>query len=214
MHTNRTGIFLLELVKQAKKDQSKEMFSYLSGYLCHYALDKNTHPLINQLAGKENNKHEAIERRLDRIMLEKQGMTLKNRPITKKYFPAFLPEEMKPALNSAFENVYGWHESWHLLKTSFIHMKWYHYITEDPTKLFDKTIGRMIPKAKGLSFQTNCFELESYDWFWPVFETSINEAINFISKSYEYFSGKISEKELSECIGNRSYSTGETLNDY
>ena len=35
MHHTKTGQFLMEL---AKRSQSSEMFSYLAGFLCHYAI--------------------------------------------------------------------------------------------------------------------------------------------------------------------------------
>ena len=47
MHTTRTGEFLRALAFQAKTGTApRETFSYLAGFLCHYALDSHTHPYI------------------------------------------------------------------------------------------------------------------------------------------------------------------------
>ena len=47
MHTARTGEFLMALADQAKNGKSRaEMFSYLAGFLCHYALDGKADVII------------------------------------------------------------------------------------------------------------------------------------------------------------------------
>ena len=44
MHTTRTGEFLRALALQAKTGTApRETFSYLAGFLCHYALDSVAH---------------------------------------------------------------------------------------------------------------------------------------------------------------------------
>ena len=47
MHTGKPGLFLTTLLCRAESSASPvEMFSYLSGFLCHYALDSIAHPYI------------------------------------------------------------------------------------------------------------------------------------------------------------------------
>lgn len=82
MHSEYTGRYLVELAKRARKDKSKGLFSYLAGFLCHYSLDGKVHPSVNRLSGNDMHKHLAIERKLDQIILQKQGKALKYRPIT------------------------------------------------------------------------------------------------------------------------------------
>lgn len=211
MHSEHTGCYLVELAKRTREDKSKELFSYLAGFLCHYSLDGKTHPAVNRLSGNDMHKHLAIERKLDQIVLQKQGKILKDRPITNELFPSFLPESLRDSINRVMEEVYGWKDSWKLMKTSYRHMKWYHYIMEDPSGTFDNSVGRVVSKVKGLSYHSNLYELESYDWFWPILEDSIDEAVDFIEHCFDFVNERMSEKELTDCIGNRSYSTGETL---
>ena len=94
MHQTRTADFLVEM---AKNSESKEMFSYLCGFLCHYALDSTAHPYIDALSKDQVYLHMAIERRLDLLELEKMGASLSNRPITGGFFVPFLPESMRQA---------------------------------------------------------------------------------------------------------------------
>ncbi|MBP5728396.1 MAG: hypothetical protein J6Y48_15105, partial [Clostridia bacterium] len=43
MHTTKTGLFLSSLLRRAAVSASrKELFSYLAGFFCHYALDSTT----------------------------------------------------------------------------------------------------------------------------------------------------------------------------
>ena len=47
MHTTKTGDFLAALALRARDGSARqEMFSYLAGFLCHYALDSAAHPYI------------------------------------------------------------------------------------------------------------------------------------------------------------------------
>ena len=44
MHQEKTRAVLIEL---ARRSHSREMFSFLAGFLCHFALDSVAHPYIN-----------------------------------------------------------------------------------------------------------------------------------------------------------------------
>ncbi len=47
MHTTKTGAFLTALAEKAKDGTDpRNLFSYLAGFLCHYALDATAHPYI------------------------------------------------------------------------------------------------------------------------------------------------------------------------
>lgn len=70
MHSKNVNLFLLEL---ARYSQSREMFSYLAGFLCHFALVSKTHPYINSMATGRPGMHCAIERTLDAMELNRSG---------------------------------------------------------------------------------------------------------------------------------------------
>ena len=57
MHTTRPGAFLCALLDRAKTSPCREeLFSWLSGFFCHYALDSMTHPYIIYMTTEEKKK--------------------------------------------------------------------------------------------------------------------------------------------------------------
>ena len=54
MHTTRPGAFLTGLLKRsAASSHREELFSWLAGFFCHYALDSTTHPYIIYVTTEE-----------------------------------------------------------------------------------------------------------------------------------------------------------------
>ena len=54
MHTTKPGLFLMSLLRRARSSSAPaEMFSYLAGFLCHYALDSATHPYIIHVTAEQ-----------------------------------------------------------------------------------------------------------------------------------------------------------------
>ena len=61
MHTTRMGAFLLSLLRRARTAPCREeMFSYLAGFLCHYALDSTAHPYVIYVTTEEHHFPAAI----------------------------------------------------------------------------------------------------------------------------------------------------------
>ncbi|MGE5677188.1 MAG: zinc dependent phospholipase C family protein [Pseudomonadota bacterium] len=84
MHDERTGKFILEALRYAKSAGAAEkpvLTAYLCGYICHYALDCQTHPYIFYRTGfirkgepdtkKFSSYHRRFETALDVLMLER-----------------------------------------------------------------------------------------------------------------------------------------------
>ena len=91
----------------------KSEYSYLCGFLCHYALDRACHGYINTLAAAGDVSHEEIESEFDRILLEEDGLdpvrtnTASNiRPSARAaravspYFPGTSEEEILAGIRS------------------------------------------------------------------------------------------------------------------
>ena len=188
MHQTKTADFLIEM---AKNSESREMFSYLCGFLCHYALDSTAHPYIDALSKDQVYMHMAIERRLDLQELEKMGMSLSNRPITGGFFVPFLPESMRPAYEKVVKAVYGWDDAWSKYRSSYMHHKLFYYIVEDPTGLVDKVL-RHVPrsvchgKISIVSYQSHVCDGMSFDEFEMLRRKSIRKAIKCISVWTDY----------------------------
>ena len=208
MHQTRTADFLVEM---AKNSESKEMFSYLCGFLCHFALDSTAHPYIDALSKDQVYMHMAIERRLDLLELEKMGASLSNRPITGGFFVPFLPESMRQAYEKVVKDVYGWDDAWSKYRSSYMHHKLFYYIVEDPTGLVDKVL-RHVPrsvchgKISIVSYQSHVCDGMSFDEFEMLRRKSIRKAIKLIKAAYAFRCGQITEEELRKCIGRKNYS--------
>ncbi len=87
MHLKRTGDFFVESFKYLKKrvnnyDDYLTLFTYLSGFICHFGLDRNAHPFIHYQAGvydendyatfKYSIYHKKLELIIDTILLKER----------------------------------------------------------------------------------------------------------------------------------------------
>ncbi|MGF7058045.1 zinc dependent phospholipase C family protein [Brassicibacter mesophilus] len=87
MHTQKTGDFLIESIsylneEEIDKDNFRIIFSYISGFICHFSLDRNAHPYIHYHAGAHDaNKtetrrfagyHKRLELIIDTILLNER----------------------------------------------------------------------------------------------------------------------------------------------
>ncbi len=95
MHTGKPGLFLSSLLRQAgNSDARREMFSYLSGFLCHYALDSIAHPYIIYVTAEERvfpRSHMSLEHALDAFEIRRGGYEAEKHPVTKHYYPLGTP---------------------------------------------------------------------------------------------------------------------------
>ena len=121
---------MTELAATAKDDKA---FSYFCGFLCHYALDSTAHPYINALAAKRPGMHTAVERKLERIELRRQGKQPKD------IMRLFRPFPDVPEIRRAMHAVYGWDDD--LFRTGYKHMKIFHWIIKDQHGWLAKLVG-------------------------------------------------------------------------
>lgn len=146
MHYFKTGEFLTEFALETRNSECrKEMFSYLAGYLCHYCLDRKTHPYVNSRAGINDDtpetemfrgRHLMLEHSIDLRLMKERGLTVKDRPITKGLFKLMrLPPCMKNAINSVYGRVFGWKNAFADLNRARRDMRFFYWIAEDPKGL-------------------------------------------------------------------------------
>ena len=215
LHNVRTGDFIIALAKRAR---NKDIFSYLSGVLCHYALDGSVHPYVNELEQSGEWSHTEIEKKLDQLELLKQGKKISERSISKELLPKYLPEKMKADMNAAYKEVYGWDNTWEQMKTSYRHMRQFTWIIEDPSGILcaaisNNLVKRFHPKFSGLSYRGNYPDSIDLSWFPSANDKAVKDAVIYIDACYEYVENRMSEKELRKVVGNRSYVTGEEIKD-
>ena len=239
MHTTRTGAFLTALARRAKASRHpEELFSYLAGFLCHYALDAETHPYIIHMTEQRTHYprgHMSLEHTLDILEMERAGVWGGKHPVTEHYFPKLrLPESLREDIDAVFEEVYGWKNCWKALNKSCPRYRLCYRVLENPKGLFSRLAGRTgHPMLRSLAYAHSHFNgtdaentrhgewTHSHDGsvrfttsFSEMREAARRNATAMIGAAYRYiFESGITEEELAGRIGNRSYLSGLPTDD-
>ena len=234
MHTTRPGAFLTALLQRTARSACRpEMFSYLSGFFCHYALDSITHPYIIHVTTAEYcfpRSHMSLEHALDALEMQKDGHWGEAHPVTEHYFPSLrLPPCMEGDVDAVFEEVYGWPRCWKGLNRSCALYRKCYRILEHPRGAAAR-IARLtgIDALRSLVYSESHFlaldaeNAEHRTWKHPfdpslTFTDSFPElrakalerAVSLITAAYRLlWKNEGSEEELSALIGNFSYLSG------
>ena len=194
MHRTHTGDFLAELANRAKGNP--EVFPYLAGFLCHYALDSNTHPYINRKAKNSAAMHMAIEHRLDKL----NGGEIR--------IPPFLPDSLKEDVGGAITAIYGWDDAWEKFREGHRHMKPFYHIVEDENGALDRFARLTRSKLELVSYRSKAVDDMDLRGFYPLYDRALSDAVRFIGAARDYVGGDIGEREFRELIGSRSYIEG------
>lgn len=197
MHRQRCGDFLMELAKRTK---SKDTFSYLCGFLCHYALDSLTHPYIISLANSicPDKKqavfmHIAIEHRLDR---DNGGRT---------EIPPFPARSIRRAFEGSIEKVYGWTDTWKKLKAGYWHIKPFYAVIRDKHGVVNGILSPLKGSPAMVSAKSKACDDLDLSGFYPLLDSSVEDAVKFIKCAGRFVNGKAGEEEFRTVIGDRSY---------
>ena len=239
MHTTRTGQFLMSLARRAKDSRCpEEMFSYLAGFLCHYALDTATHPYIVYMT-EEKTKiprgHMSFEHTLDQLEMLRAGVWGEKHPVTDHYYPKLrLPECLREDIDAVFREVYGWPHCWKALNHSSCRFRLCYRVLENPKGLVTR-IAKITghPALRSVTYAASHFEGTDVEnsghaeWahshepsekstadFSEMKSAARREALEMITAAYRYiFLSEISEEELSRRIGSLSYLSGLPVDD-
>ena len=239
MHTGKPGLFLTTLLCRAESSASPvEMFSYLSGFLCHYALDSIAHPYIIYVTAEERvfpRSHMSLEHALDVVQFRRDGYENEKHPVTEHYYPRLrLPETLRQDLDAVFEDVYGWKNCWSALNRSCRRYRLCYRVLENPRGLAAR-IARRTKRDVLCSLAYSESQFHSLDpentehrlWKHPFdpdqsFTESFPElrekarqfAMQLIEASYRLVRyGEGSVESISELIGNNSYLSGLPADD-
>lgn len=194
MHRERTGDFLMELAGRA--EHSREVLSYLCGFLCHYALDSVTHPYINDKADHSAAMHMAVEHRLDKM----SGDNI--------CIPPFLPQSLREDVGGAIAEIYGWPDAWEKLREGRRDMAPFYRIVSDKNGRLD-TLGRLTHTGLRLvSYRSRAVDDMDLSGFWTLYRQALDDAVRFIIAVLRFTDGCIGEAQLGEIIGCRSYIDG------
>ena len=234
MHNLHSGMFFERLSREARAkdgELQKQLFSYECGFLTHYFLDSVCHPYVIYRTGLGKayaGNHRSLEHAMDRLALARNGLTLRNRPISRLVLrKKGLPETMKQAIDAVYADTFGWNDAWKQINHALKDERRFARLIEDPA-------GWLARFAKGgtkgsLSYAENAYtnadiENEQHrEWRNPyepgmVSTQSFDEltalageqAKQAICDLYRYILG---ESPYPVSIGNRSYESGLDTTD-
>ncbi len=242
MHTRKTGLFLLSLAERARMERNspagEQIFSYLAGFTCHYAMDSTSHPYIIWRTTQEFTQaqsHRAFEHCLDAEEMRRSGRLEGEHPVTENYLPALrLPGEMKDGLDQVYRQVYGWEEAWRGANRCYTLIRALYRVIENPRGLASglaRRTGREL--LRGFCYSENYLKdvdaennarKEWHSAFHPeaVYRTSFGEmrqeatekAVRIITGARAWMDGETEDREaLRKLIGNASYLSGLDAED-
>lgn len=119
MHRKDTDKFFINMVEYVKKNLNKDTYSFLAGFICHYALDVKIHPYVYHNVGvydKSDPKthsyrglHLKFERSIDALLIEKDlGIKHSKIKLYKKYYPLrFSPLSTMKIMDHVLKETYG-----------------------------------------------------------------------------------------------------------
>lgn len=194
MHRTKTADFLVELVRHSR---SREMFSFLSGFLCHFAMDSVSHPFIYGLAEYQGPMHTAIEHRLDVMELERQG---RQRRDLMKLFTAF---PKLPEVKQAMKAVYGWDDDCY--EIGYRYMKLFHWLVKDQHGLMNLVFRNFGNKPASLSYRNHLADNLDLSPFEALEKQAVDFGTELITAAYQYRNGDLDEEGFRRIIGDRNY---------
>lgn len=238
MHTTKTGDFLAALALRARDGSARqEMFSYLAGFLCHYALDSTAHPYIvwqTTVTWPTKKAHLDLEHALDVNLMKREGFWGEKHPLTDHHFPKLqLPERMAEDLDGVYQSVYGWTNALRDVNRCYLLYRWLFRQMEKPRSpltvlatLIPTHRLRAFPLAKSAFLDKDVENLSHTPWheayareltstesYPELYEKARAEAVRMITDAWAFIRGTMTEAELRKSIGSRSYLSGLDVND-
>ena len=239
MHTEKTGDFLLALAKHSRGGPGQAaLFSYLCGFICHYALDSAAHPYIIRMTsgdGARAGSHRALEHALDIAQLKELGLWESRHPLTDSLMPALrLPEEMRGGLDAAYREIFGWGSCWSAMRRLYPFFRFL-YRRMDTRRGFLSFLARITGNdiLRSLAYERTWFSpgeaanashsawssayddsLVSTDSFEDLRAAALERASAMIRDAWSFcFQGSMGPEDLAASFGNLSYFSGLPCDD-
>ena len=185
-------------VALAERGERPEAFSFLCGWLCHYAADSTLHPLVNALRGDCRYMHGAIEHKLEALELARQG---KQHRDVMALFPDF-PDI--PEARQAMKQVFGWDDDYD--RISYRHMKLQYWLYKDQHGLLNLLLGRTGGRLASLSYRNRLADGLDLSPFIELESEAVERGVELMTAAFRYRAGEIDADALRAVIGNRNYS--------
>ena len=230
LHTERCGDFLMDLIRKAK-GQCSEVKAYVTGFITHHILDRNTHPYIHYRAGYEGSNHQKLEIIIDTLMMEKyHKLKTWKTPVYKEIdVGRTLNLEVRELLHETIKKHYPElnRDTSEYIQKAYRDMLLALKILMDPYGWKNFMLRSLISSYSHQPVKTNVdyLNLNHTTWYHPATNVASNhsfielydkarvEGIEILSQLQNYWenSANSSEQRLSELIDNISYDTGKPL---
>ena len=234
MHTTKTGEFLHALAVRAKDGTApRETFSYLAGFLCHYALDASTHPYIiwqTTQTWPTKGAHRDLEHALDAAQLRREGRWGEKHPVTDYHLPKIcLPKAMAEDLDDVYGRIYGWTNLHAALNGCYRRLRAVYWLMEKPHGIaagVNKVSAS--PSLRSYSYASSAFldrdvenlshtpwrqpfdpDIVSTESFREMYDRARGDAVRMITDCWRFVRGDgVDEDGLKTSLGRRSYLSG------
>ena len=176
MHRTKTRKFFLEMIERCKTSEHKNlMFSYLAGFICHYALDSLAHPYVFHKTGEylKNEEtliyrglHTRLERAIDSYIIRCFYLeTPWKYKITKNVLKLKkLPKEIYNDLDQIYLNTYDYPNASKIINDSIKYQRKFYNFIYDPVGLKQKLFEKIDNGKSGLDYTTfSYYKKEIYD---------------------------------------------------
>ena len=230
MHEEHTGLFLKNLFLCANSfagTQREIALSYFTGFVGHYMLDCNAHPLVYELNGNDTKKNLGAHFRYEGAMDVYIAREFLGRDVSKISAPRLTHLKhkeratIKKLLRNALNFTYQERHPVSYLQIS-INFFCYHVITfliKDDSGIREKLYGPIEKSLLGFSFSSalfvnnNTYDVTKTDYlmFRERFKQGLQDFKVCTSVLEDVLHKKADRQKLFDCIGSRSYHTGEDV---
>ena len=202
LHDTATKQLHINLVQHVKQHPSRTNYSFLFGFLAHYALDVNIHPYVYHNVGVYDSTntstypwrglHLKFERSIDAVLFEReQAKPASNLRLTQYYFPSKrVPTDVQTLMKELFAKQFGVGDGDRVYGISVRHMyRTLKYLTTDRfgiKKAIYRVADRFFHKTnlflEDLSFYNHIepydfLNLEHRTWHHPVTNEASNKSV-------------------------------------
>lgn len=228
MHNNKVSEFFIELTEVCKKEP--EMFNYLSGFICHFALDSKAHPYVFHKTGvyKKDDEstlvyrglHTKLERAMDSYIIKNEYHQNPNKfKITKEILKLKkIDDDIKFAFDSVYKKVFHKDDGYKHVNASIKYQRKFYKFIYDPIGIKQKLFTKLDNGKSGLDLKVLSYynkTIDNLDIFNTKKEKWVNPLDNRIESNDSFFelfdSGLLEAKKLIE-ISYKYIFNGEDIN--
>lgn len=203
----------LDYVKQYQHDDRSELIAYITGFITHYAIDKNTHPFVYDKAGRNTGIHNRIEFMWDSYAAKEQwGIEPQEFDVVSDIMSGKVGEGICAWYKAVVKEVYGKNIRLRVIPKAQRHFAKVKAMLAD-LGLISRVLIRVIrvlcrfdvsamvyPQGRSEEW----FSREEYERMQDMLEKGIEEAADMIRVALGYISGD--EDALPEWFGDTDFS--------